>query len=210
MVIGVDCDGVLCDFNSAFISRCIVVTGKDLFGPGFVPTTWDYPTRQAGYTREETRAVWDSIKADEKFWQNLSGYETTLDDISYLRHLEEKGHDVYFITNRMGTKARLQTIRWLRRKGFQDPMVILTQFKGLAARVLQLEFYIDDKWENCIDVASLERTDIHSENHSFKQVDTYIFDRPWNRDRTGIEDTEADLFRVHSVKAALQETFILT
>jgi hypothetical protein len=146
----------------------VQTSGKDLFParPFEVPC-WNYPEHY-GYSREEVNAVWATIKADPTFWQNLPVYPTTLDDISYLEKLKQVGHNVYFITNRMGVRAKLQTERWLRRKGFEGPTVLLTAHKGLAARTLELTHYIDDRWENVLDVATTN-------------TQTFVMDRPWNR-----------------------------
>jgi FMN phosphatase YigB (HAD superfamily) len=191
--IGCDVDGVLADFHTAFIARVVKETGRDLFGPEFVIRTWNYPDT-VGYTKDEVTAVWNSIKADDRFWQRLPPYETTTDDMAALVEAEARGHDIYFVTNRMGVRAKLQTQRWLRRHGFQDPTVILSAHKGLTARALELYFYIDDKWENCLDVSSFARTGV------------YVFDRTWNQ-ATALTDAENDLYRVTSVRQAFDRFF---
>jgi uncharacterized HAD superfamily protein len=174
MKIGIDVDGVLADFNKTYITRCLDVTGKDLFpARPFEITTWNYP-ESYGYTKEEVSAVWESIKADRVFWASLRPYETTSDDMDALMTRMRAGDDVYFITARPGVNAKRQTEGWLyAQMGLValhpfTSTVLITSHKGLAARTLDLDIYIDDRWENCLDVAQTKTR-------------TFLLDRPWNR-----------------------------
>src|SRR5712691_9573992 len=112
MIIGVDCDGVLADFNTAFIALCKKVTGRNLFPEGYEQHTWNYP-EALGYTSEEVSAVWASIKANPDFWAMLPVYPEAYDALRYLQNLRFRGDDIYFITNRMGNCPKHQTERWL-------------------------------------------------------------------------------------------------
>lgn len=167
-------DGVLADFNTTFINRVVEVAGKDLFPPRpFDIPVWDYP-ESYGYTAEDTSRVWESIKSDNKFWQNLEGYPDTTESLSRLNDVAISGHDVYFITSRPGVAAKLQTERWLKRHGYlPTPTVLISSKKGLCARALLLDKYIDDRRENVIDVA-------YSTGMT-PPPQTYLLDRPWNR-----------------------------
>lgn len=191
MRIGVDVDGVLADFNTAFIALNKRVTGRDLYPEHYEPTTWDFP-ESLGYTKAEVSAVWDVIKRDPSFWATLPAYRTTVDDLDTLSLLEFRGSvDIYFITNRMGISAKNQTERFLTALSVFLPTVLLTAHKGLAAQTLDLTHYIDDKWENCLDVVSVGKTR------------TFIMDRPWNQHSLA-EDASHHLTRVSSVRAALR------
>lgn len=175
--IGVDMDGVLADFNEAFIDRIIQVTGRDLFPERPFPIpTWNYP-QHFGYTETEVALVWEDIKMDSKFWRNLSPYEGTIAALTYLRRLELQGHRVWFITARLGNDCLNQTIEWLRywvtdryREAWA-PSVIISSLKGPVAFEKQLDAYIDDRWENCEDVKRL-----------VPQCVVFLMDRPWNED----------------------------
>jgi 5'(3')-deoxyribonucleotidase len=170
MIIGVDIDGVLASFNEGFIQRVVDVTGRDLFPPRpFDIPCWDYPAHY-GYTPEETANVWDSVTSDSKFWQNLPAYPDTLVSLTLLSNAAIAGHDVYFITSRPGIQAKLQTERWLKRHGYlPTPTVLISSAKGKCAAALQLDKYIDDKWENALDVASVTGAEV------------YLLNRPWNQ-----------------------------
>lgn len=171
MRIGIDVDGVLADFNTSFIERVIAVTGKDLFPPRpFEIPTWDYP-QHYGYTNKECSAVWESIKADTSFWFNLGAYATTADDVQRLHELNDGDNDIYFITSRPGVEAKEQTEMWLIYQGYNAaPTVLISSEKGLCAKALKLDLYIDDRWENVKNVVETEPT-----------CQTYLFDRPWNQ-----------------------------
>ncbi len=179
MRIGVDIDGVLADFNTSFIERMIEVTGKDLFPerPFDIPT-WNYP-EHFGYDHAETSRVWETIKTDGCFWKNLSGYNNwlgaTFGAMGYLAdRIRIHGDDVYFITARVGPTAKEQSEIWLDRydpslRAFRKT-VLISSHKGLVAMALDFDVYIDDRWENAVDVR---------EKMSNTQV--FLMDRPWNR-----------------------------
>lgn len=169
MILGIDCDGVLADFNSAFINRVVHVTGKDLFPPRpFDIPTWNYPEAY-GYTKEEVSAVWEDIKADHYFWSSLPAYPGTLEALSSLEHRQYGGDEIYFVTARPGIDAKGQTERWLQCNGFYKPTVLISSAKGMCAQALKMDRYLDDRWENVVDVAKTPETY------------AYMMARPWNR-----------------------------
>jgi uncharacterized HAD superfamily protein len=173
MRIGVDCDGVLADFNTAFIAYTIKVTGVDKFPKRpFEITTWNYP-QSYGYTEKQVSAVWDCIKQDHIFWATLPTYDDSECSCDMLNEHARCGDEIYIITNRMGLRPKDQTEMWLEKRGYQNPTVLITADKAGAARVLQLDAYIDDKFENCDDVS---RTVFRGQ-----KVRTFMLDRPWNR-----------------------------
>jgi uncharacterized HAD superfamily protein len=175
MKIGVDVDGCLADFNAAFIDRVIEVTGIDKFParPFDIPT-WDYP-QYYGYTEDEVAKVWDNIKGDELFWYKTNPYPDAIYAIQQLTELQVAEHDIYFITNRMGKRVKLQTEAWLMtpRTGLL-PTVLISADKAACCNGLKLDFYIDDKTENCEQVK--------------KHTDTNVLmmKQPWNKDVKGI------------------------
>lgn len=201
MKIGIDVDGVLADFNTAFIARCIKVTGRDLFGPKFVPTTWNYP-ESVGYTREEVSAVWKDITEDRAFWYRI-GWYMDVDQEALRRLCVDREHDVYFITARPGLQAKLQTELWLAPQIKTFPTVLITSHKGLAARTLDLDFYIDDRYENVLDVAS--SVVINNGPSAGPRVQTFLLDRPWNQ-----QELPPEIRRVYTVSeflSCLQDSF---
>lgn len=171
MRIGFDVDGVLADFNSSFIDRVISVTGRDLFPPRpFDIPCWDYPEFY-GYTTEENQAVWQSIVNDKGFWLGLSPYWDAMTILERLRVLS-LSHDLYFITSRPGLMAKAQTEVWLATHSgdfMWNPTVLISSDKGACAHALKLDMYIDDRFENCRDVAD-----------NTVGCTVYLINRPWN------------------------------
>ena len=167
---GCDVDGVLADFNIAFIQRVIDINAKDLFPPRpFDIPTWDYP-QSYGYTQLEVSDAWASIIRDRTFWQNLPAYEDTKKFLAQLSAESIKGNDVYFITSRPGVAAKYQTEWWLTVHGFIcTPTVLISSQKGKCVSALQCDKYIDDRWENALDVATTTGSEV------------YLLDRPWNQ-----------------------------
>jgi len=66
--------------------------------------------------------------------------------------------EVIFLTQRPDTEGeitQLQTQRWLEAHGFELPSVfVLRGSRGLAAAALQLDVVVDDRPENCLEVAT--------------------------------------------------------
>lgn len=178
MRVGIDVDGVLARFNEAYISLIVRATGRDLFGPRPVDIrTWNYPEQQFGYSADEISAVWAAIKESPAFWADLDAYDGTCPQLT---RLYLAPHDCYFITSRVGLYCKGQTERWLAAKGFYQPTVLITGHKGLAARTLGLDAYVDDRWENALDVST---TKTHS----------YLLTQPWNE---GYDAAAAGITRI--------------
>lgn len=188
MRIGIDCDGVLCDFNQSFINRVIQVTGKDLFPlrPFDIPT-WHYP-QFYGYSEEEMAfpngPVWASIIADDTFWYKLFPYDGV---VEFLCQLNSNEHEFYFITNRAGVMVKAQTENWLdfhsfglKTEAFGYPTVLVSSEKGMCARALKLDLYIDDNTPNCLDVNAASPT-----------TRVVMLARPWNTAQMGILRAES-------------------
>ncbi len=180
MKLGFDIDGVLADFNTAFINRVVKVTGRDLFPvrPFDIPL-WSYP-KYYGYTANEVNATWDSIKADTTFWLNLAPYPTTLKFAHMLQSLtSHDGHDIYFITSRLGDRCKAQTERWLEIHGLAlRPTVLISSDKAACCWALKLTAYLDDNFDNAVAVGQQIA-------RSGSGTVSFLLDRPWNQQPAG-------------------------
>ena len=170
--IGFDMDGVLADFSSAFREHEI-----RLFGPPSAAGTGRgrrYPTgdpekeeeRQAhaqtdAKSRRDTRgredAVWAAIESIPDFWTTLRPL-----DARAVRRIHElmlrHRWEVFFVTQRpltVGETVQRQTQRWLVAQGFDLPSVlVLHGSRGAAAAALRLDYHVDDRPQNCVDVSA--------------------------------------------------------
>jgi 5'(3')-deoxyribonucleotidase len=155
---GFDVDGVLADFIRAFQCLIIDISGKNLFEPQDAdnPPTWHWPQHR-GYSNElmdfNTGPVWRHIKSSPDFWRELGEHDGASTLAMVIADLERK-HDIYFVTNRQGDTAKQQTEEWLTEHiGLDAPTVLISEQKGMCAKALKLDAYIDDNLKNCLDVA---------------------------------------------------------
>lgn len=171
MRLGIDVDGVLANFNAAFMDRIVTLTGRDMFPPRpFEPPTWAYPTYY-GYSRFEETLTWEGIHRDPKFWLTLDPYWDAVTVLERLRELSTE-HDIYFITARYGKRAKQQTEYWLATHSgdfLWNPTVVLSGNKATCAAALEFDRYIDDSEEHVTAVS--EKC----------YGETYLLDRAWNR-----------------------------
>jgi len=106
--------------------------------------------------RQQTR-LWQRVRGTRNFWESLAECEPgTVKRVQKLAH--DLRWDVLFVTQRPGTAGRtqqLQTQHWLRRHGFEYPAVYTTiGSRGAIAAALTLDAHIDDRLQNCVDVAT--------------------------------------------------------
>jgi FMN phosphatase YigB (HAD superfamily) len=171
--IGFDMDGVLADFAAAFREH-----ESKLFGPaggsgssskprerrrnagGATQEPEQEEKRQShahGDTRRREDAVWKVIEGTPDFWTTLRPL-----DPRAVRRIHElmlrHRWEVFFITQRPfteGETVQRQTQRWLVAQGFDLPTVIvLNGARGQAAAALGLDYHVDDRPQNCVDVGA--------------------------------------------------------
>lgn len=173
MRIGVDVDGVLANFIAAYEDLHILV-GGDLFGarryPAALPQSWNWVNYPPfNYPGGVTATVWELIKDNPRFWQDLA---TTPEFEAFKQwYWAAVGeHDIYFITDRSGIQPRKQTERWFQKNGIPAPVVLVSKHKGLCCHALNLDWYVDDRGENILDV---ERDSPNTR--------AVLIDQPYNR-----------------------------
>ena len=153
MRIGFDVDGLLARFTTAYQQLVVDVAGVDLFQPDDAtnPPCWSWP-QYRGYDTDTVDKAWGRIKGSHDFWMSLS----ELPDCCTLRTLMLdllRWHEVYFVTGRVGKDVKWQTEQWLRLHLQMDlPTVLISSEKGLVAKALKLDVYVDDNADNVNDV----------------------------------------------------------
>jgi hypothetical protein len=117
------------------------------------PTQLDLSTSQ-------WRRLWAHVRRTDDFWLSLPEIDDGIvADIAALAL--ERRWEVVFLTTRppvRGQTTQVQSQKWLQAHGFAMPSVFVVQrSRGLIAQALELEAVVDDRLENCVDVA-LEST----------------------------------------------------
>ena len=152
--IGIDIDGVLADFRSAFhhtavrLLRHDVEDGQDL--EAVTPLS-------AG----DVRRVWEHIAKAPNWWMEVPAYEP--EQIARLYSLTRaRGWEVFFMTKRpasAGDSVQFQTQWWIERFGFYLPAVLTVPgSRGDVANGLRLDLVLDDQLINCVEVISTTPT----------------------------------------------------
>lgn len=159
--IAFDLDGVLADMDGELVRQAESLFGEAMTGGSLeeVPTASE-PSRDPGrtglqLTERQTRRLWRHIEAVENFWESLNEIEPGA--VARLAALAaDRQWEVIFLTKRprsAGAIAQVQSQRWLESKGFPLPSVFVVQGnRGRIAAALDLDFVVDDRPENCLDV----------------------------------------------------------
>jgi hypothetical protein len=145
--IGIDVDGVLADFRTAFhdTSKTSLRRRVETDDPGLTQPL----------APDEVKRVWEAVARTPNWWMALKPYEA--DQIARLYSLSrDAGWEVFFLTNRpasAGESVQFQTQSWIERYGFYMPSVLtIPGSRGEVANGLRLHLVIDDLLLNCIEV----------------------------------------------------------
>ena len=164
-------DGVLADLNGALAREAIrlfpgvqtkAAPSETTTAPGAVEGTDDgadpseTTPSSLRLTPRQERALWDTVKAIPNFWETLAetepGIVARLHETARARRWE-----VMFLTSRprsVGDIVQLQSQRWLERQGFPLPaLYVVSTSRGKIAHSLELDVVVDDRPENCLDIA---------------------------------------------------------
>ena len=104
----------------------------------------------------QQREIWNAVCARENFWETLDEIEPG--SLARLYGLvQEHRWELIFLTSRPETRgdtAQAQSHRWLSKHGYQQPSVFVVHgSRGKIAASLALDVLVDDRPENCLDVA---------------------------------------------------------
>ncbi len=174
MKLAFDLDSVVADFSSAFAAVLHQTSGRKLLRDGFVPRVWEWPA-DAGYTPKEVEKAYAFVDDSYDFWLNMR----ELPDMATLRLMWPslvRNHDIYFLTSRTkGQDIKWQTEMWLTLKlgaGMEvpTPTVILTREKGHVCRALEIDAFVDDNLQNCMDVLWQSKTRVYCLDYPYNQT----------------------------------------
>ena len=153
--IGVDVDGVLADFRSAFRATATRVLRRE------VDERQESPQADDGLVPSDVRRVWQHIANAQNWWMEVEPYEP--EQIARFYSLARAGSwEVFFLTRRppsAGDSVQFQTQWWIERFGFYLPAVLTVPgSRGDVANWLRLDLLLDDQLINCVEVVSATPT----------------------------------------------------
>jgi hypothetical protein len=148
--IGIDVDGVLADFRTAFHAAAVRCLRRDVADS-------DDLEAAGPMSHEDVRRVWDYVGRTQNWWMDVPPYEP--DQIARLYGLTRAmGWEVFFLTRRppsAGDSVQFQTQWWIERFGFYLPAVLTVPgSRGDIATGLRLDIIVDDQIVNCVEVIS--------------------------------------------------------
>jgi len=113
--------------------------------------------RDLGLSAADLDRLWRHVLKQRNFWTTLD--EMTEGIVARIQQLaDERRWEVLFITTRplaAGATTQVQSQEWLASKGFRHPSVYVVKgSRGKVATALDLDAVIDDRPENCLDVAT--------------------------------------------------------
>jgi 5'(3')-deoxyribonucleotidase len=175
-VIGVDLDDVLVNFTDAYAAVCNKLFGR----PEVVcqPVDWEWSNYQL--TDEEKSKAWEVVQGTFNFWTTLNVEEGA--SFQAMENLRSK-HDIFFITARVrsvGDSVQHQSCQWLlNNMGVPFPTVIVHHDKAPLASALKLDYFVDDRPKNCLEIKAAVPTckvflKDSSHNQDFKNVQNGI------------------------------------
>lgn len=100
--------------------------------------------------------LWKAVCAQENWWETLAEIEPGALARLY-RLVKDRKWELMFVTSRPETKgdtAQAQSYRWLAAQGYETPSIFVVHgSRGKIASALALDVLVDDRPENCLDVA---------------------------------------------------------
>ena len=144
--LGIDVDGVVADFRSAFRA----LAEREL---GIAPED-----AESNLTKADIERLWRAVADTANWWLGVPTYEPEQIVRLYARARQSRW-EVFFMTSRppsAGDSVQLQTQVWLERQGFFLPSVLTAPAgaRGELARSLRLDLALDDRIVNCLEITS--------------------------------------------------------
>jgi hypothetical protein len=148
--VGIDIDGVLADFRTAFHAAARGLVDASL-------QVGDADEADSVLSESAIKRAWREVSDAHNWWTTLSAFEPA--EIARLYTLARRHKwEVFFLTKRPPTRGdtvQIQTQSWLEQQGFYLPAVVTVPgSRGELANALRLDFVVDDQELNCVEVIS--------------------------------------------------------
>ena len=165
-----DIDGVLADFISPFLRTLEERTGSDPIDPQLVtdPNFINHPW----ISEQVVTECIQEVSNNPKFWEGLE----PLASAKHWQALDQLSRDerLVFVTHRYERPTYdigQVTCAWLRKHGVSKPVVYFTQtYKSELIQKLHIELFVDDRHENCRDVAENTAATVLMPHRSYNQT----------------------------------------
>jgi hypothetical protein len=148
--VGLDLDGVVADFRTAFLEVAAKVLGRDAIRrpASFMPDV-------DGVSAADSKRVWKVITETPNWWTTLAPYEPA--QIARLYQIMRRScWEVSFLTSRIptaGDSVQFQSQVWLESHGYYlPPVVTVPGSRGEIANALRLDAVVDDQFLNCVEI----------------------------------------------------------
>jgi hypothetical protein len=172
--VGFDLDGTVADMYFALRREAISIFGEEVLRKAAPQSTKpqdaakaekaadsavdddDTVLHELHLTQRQQAQLWDHVKHVENFWTTLPELEPGI--ISRIaKAASDRRWEVIFLTTRpptAGELVQIQSQRWLEAHGFAYPSVyVVHRSRGKIADALGLDAFVDDRPENCLDIA---------------------------------------------------------
>ena len=173
--IGFDLDGTVADMYSALHVEALKLFGEEVLAksaykrapaspdgadgavaPDPEDSTGALAMDELHLSARQQMQLWDHVKKIENFWTTLPELEPGI-IARIAKNAAERQWEIIFLTTRPSTAGeltQLQSQRWLDAHGFRYPSVMVVQrSRGKIADALHLDAFVDDRPENCLDIA---------------------------------------------------------
>jgi len=170
MRLAFDLDGTVADMQSALarearrlfpgIDEKSLPTSASSEGDGTGTTDASPPEESrlsiGHLSSRQQRELWKDVCGQENWWETLAEIEPGSLARLY-RLVRDRKWELMFVTSRPETRgdtAQAQSYRWLASKGYETPSIFVVHgSRGKIAAALALDVLVDDRPENCLDVA---------------------------------------------------------
>jgi hypothetical protein len=144
--LGIDVDGIVADFRSAFralAQKQLGIAAEDV---------------ERELSNADIDRLWKAVGSSTNWWVDVPAHEPDQIARLYAQARRERW-EVFFLTSRplsAGDSVQLQTQVWLERFGFLLPSVLTAPAgaRGELARALRLDLALDDRLVNCLEIIS--------------------------------------------------------